>query len=392
VPRVSPFQSLVFDTAIAGPLDLVTAPPYDAISDGGRRAYLEGSPFSIVHLDLSEGSKRPADPDSRYAHAARVLTDWEMRGAVKRSAHPGYFAYEMAFSLEGTERRIRGILCAVELEGWGGDVIPHERTLPGPVHDRLELLRATRTHLSPVYGTIDGPNPALSDLLRATAEEPAPFETLDEQGVRHRMWPVSRDTPITEWLAHRPMLIADGHHRYTTALAYRNERHAAEGPGSWDRVLTLVVDDDSQDLPVFPFHRIQRAGKISPMGSAVSGLDAALAQVSDRHVRVAMAAVENGSVRYRVVTLTGGPPAVRALHASVLDVEGRSGSLRFTPDAQAAADAVAAGEAVAAWFLPPTTAAEIRAVVERGERLPEKSTYFWPKPRTGMVMMPLDPA
>ena len=392
MPRVSPFRGLVFDAAVAGPLDRVTAPPYDVISDARRRAYLEASPFSVVHLDLAEGSEDPADPGSRYARAAHLLRDWEARGALRRSPDPSYYAYEMEFGLDGVERRIRGLMVAMELEPWGGDVIPHEHTMPGPVEDRLRLLRATGTHLSAVYGTVPGPCAPLAELLHGLSGTPAPFAIVDEQGVRHRMWPVAPDPAIASWLASEPLLIADGHHRYTTALHYREERDATDGPGAWDRVLTLVVDAAAEHLPVLPFHRLQLAGDPPTIGTPVPDLEAALHALSDDLVVVATATSQDGDVVYRTAGLHTPPPAVEALHAEVLDAAAPAGSLRYVPDARAADDAVRAGEAVAAYFLPPTTPERIRAAIDRGERLPQKSTYFWPKPRTGMVMMPLDPA
>jgi hypothetical protein len=204
------------------------------------------------------------------------------------------------------------------------------------------------------------------------------------------MWPVSGDAEVGRWLNEAPLLIADGHHRYTTALAYRAEQDARVGPGPWDRVLTLVVDAATEHLPVLPFHRVQMIGSPPTIGDRVSRLEDVLAALSDDDVTIGSARREGDAVVYRVARLAAAPPAVRALHETVLDDAAPDGALRFVPDAGAADAAVVDEGAAAAWFLPPTTPERIRAVVERGERLPQKSTYFWPKPRTGMVMMPLD--
>jgi len=392
MPRISPFQALVYEPWVAGPLDRVTAPPYDVITDRRRRDYLSASPFSVVHLDLAEGTDDPAHPESRYARAAQLLADWERAGAVVRMPQPTYFAYEMDFALDGTERSILGLVCAMDLEPWGGSVIPHEHTMPGPVEDRLRLLRATGTHLSAVYGTIAGPCQPLASLLHAAAARVPMFSTVDEQGVSHRLWAIEDDPLIPTWLAAEPLLIADGHHRYTTALRYREERHAVEGPGPWDRVLTLIVDAAEEHLPVLPFHRIQTAGgAVGTSGSVLDGLETALAACSDDDLIAAVASREAGETVFRSIQLAGEAPAVRALHDELLDGAVPTDGLRFVHDAHEAADAVNSGEAVAAYFLPPTTPDRIRTVISRGERLPQKSTYFWPKPRTGMVMMPLDP-
>jgi uncharacterized protein (DUF1015 family) len=391
VPRLFPFEALVYDPAVAGSLELVTAPPYDVISDARRREHLSASPFNVVHLDLAEGSSDPSDPQSRYARAAQLLSNWEACGALVRTEEPTYFAYEMRFSADGRSQRVRGVLGAIDLEDWGGGVVPHERTMPGPVEDRLRLLRATRTHLSPVYGTVDGPCPRLTTLLDGvTAVDPRSFVE-DEQGVQHRMWPIPADEPVSEWLAAEPLLIADGHHRYTTALHYRSERRATDGPGRWDRLLTFVVDAGSERISVLPFHRVQLSGDVPELGAAASSLSEVLGSISDDALVIGVAIARGNHVEYRTARLHGDPPAVRALHREVLDGRVPTLELHFVPDAHQADASVRDGSAVAAWFLPATRPDRIRKVVQRGERLPQKSTYFWPKPRTGMVMMPLEP-
>src|SRR5207344_1221330 len=154
----------------------------------------------------------------------------------------------------------------------------------------------------------------------------------DEQGVRHRMWPVVPDPAIASWLASEPLLIADGHHRYTTALQYREERDATDGPGPWDRVLTLVVDAAAEHLPVLPFHRLQLAGDPPTIGTPVPDLETALRMLSDDLVVVATATSQGGEVVYRTAGLHTRPPAVEALHAEVLDAAVPAGSLRYVPD------------------------------------------------------------
>jgi len=368
----------------------VSAPPYDVISEDRRSAYLSRSPWNIVHLDLAEGSHDAEAADSCYAHAAALLNGWRAKGVLVRTP-PSYFAYELGFVLDGAPRRLRGLFCAMELEPWGGDVLPHEETMPGPVADRLRLLRATHTHLSAIYGTIAGPCAPLSDLLDRATAPPAPFAIVDEEGVEHRMWSVPGEEPVAEWLADTQLLIADGHHRYTTALAYRDERHASDGAGPWDRILTLLVDAGTEDVPVLPYHRVQVAGDPPTGGEPFADLASLLDAVDDTHVRYGTITREaDGAVEYRLHALAGEPPAVRALHEEVLDRLAPGDAIRFTHEAGAADAAVRSGEAIAAYLLPPTAPDRISTVIERGERLPRKSTFYWPKPRTGLVLMPLD--
>jgi len=390
VPRIAPFSGLVYDPAIAGPLDRLTAPPYDVISESRRRSYLDASAHNIVHLDLAEGNDDPEAPDNRYVGAAEVLYGWNRKGVLRR-APPAYFAYELSFELDGAERRIRGVFCAMDLEPWGDQVLPHEHVMPGPVEDRLCLLRATATHLSAIYGTIAGPCEPLHDLLRRTAQAPAHYQVRDSEGVTHRMWSVDGDTPIDGWVADEPLLIADGHHRYTTAIAYRDERHAADGPGPWDRILTLLVDAGSQTVPVLPYHRVQLEGEAPADGDPVTDLADALAAVDDAAgVFATVVAGRDGLPEYRLHRLREGPPVVRTLHDEILDRTAPGDALRFIHDAEDADEMVRTGQAVAAYLLPATHPDRILAAVALGDRLPRKSTFFWPKPRTGMIMMPLD--
>ena len=385
MPRVFPFEALIYDTAVVGPLHHVTTPPYDVISEVKRRGYL-ARPYNIGRIDLAATDDDTQVTEDRYAQAGALLRRWINEGVVVRTP-VAFHAYEMRFGPAG---RVRGVLCAMELEDWGGAVLPHERTMEGPVEDRLRLLRATRAQLSAVYGTVAGPCPSLADLLDEATAAPPDAEMRDEEEVVHRRWTIPSDVPIGSWLSEEPVLIADGHHRYTTALAFRDEMRSTAGAGPWDRLLTFVVDAGSERLSVRPFHRIQLSGAVPEVGVPVADLDTALDQLSDAELRIGIARPTDRGVELRVATLTGEPPAVRALQDGLLATITSADALQFTPDASEAVEAVRGGHAVAAYLLPPTTPDRIRKVVERGERLPQKSTYFWPKPRTGMVLMPLD--
>jgi uncharacterized protein (DUF1015 family) len=238
---------------------------------------------------------------------------------------------------------------------------------------------------------VSGPSHALAALLdRFTSDDPMSV-VRDHEGVEHRLWPLPAGEPVGAWLADEPLLIADGHHRFATALAYRDERRRHDGPGPWDRILALVVDAGSQDVTVLPYHRVQLDGDPPSGGDRVADLSGALAAIDDADMRFATVARAHGGIDYRVHTLPGEPPVVCALHDQLLDRIAPGDALRFTHDAADADEVVRNRQAAVAYLLPATTPARIRAVVERGDRLPRKSTFFWPKPRTGMLLMPLDP-
>jgi uncharacterized protein (DUF1015 family) len=386
MPRISPFIGLRFDVSRVGSLERVTAPPYDVISPEEHARFLDASRYNVIRLDLGGDT---ADGDDRYSRAAADLAAWRTDGVLEPT-QPGYFPYEMRFSLHGRTRRVRGLVCAVELEDWGGDIVPHERTMAGPVEDRLRLIRAIGANLSCVYAIFRGPHPALAAWLEDRTSSEPDATMIDEDGVQHRLWRASPDALVAGWLAGESLMIADGHHRYTTALRYRDEMRAARGPGAWDFAMMLLVDASIEQPPVLPYHRIQRAGPVPGQGVRVRDLEEVLESVEDGDLRFGVVTHDAGALVHRLIELDGEPPTVCRLHERAL--AGRDADLRYTPDAVAAEEAVRRGEAVAAYLLPPTDARTIRDLVDRGGRLPQKSTFFWPKPRTGLVIRPHDAA
>jgi uncharacterized protein (DUF1015 family) len=386
VPRLTPFRALRFDPAVAGPLDLLTGPPYDVIGPN-RERLRERSPYNIVHVDLADDAGE--DVDERYGRAGAILHAWREEGALVLDDAPMYYGYELRFPWTDGSRTVRGVLAALELEPFGRGVVPHEQTMEGPIADRLRLLRASRTQLSPIYGLVAGPSPPLAHALDAVARTPALATVHDEEGVDHRVWAMPSDVDVGAWLRDLPVLVADGHHRYATALAYRDERRSRDGPGPWDAVMFLIVDAGHETVPVLPYHRVQVAGEPPSGGLPREELSEVLADLDDAALRYGTVTRTDGRVVYRLHDLPGDPPTVRALHDQILDRAAPGDDLRFTHDARDAERAVRDGTAMAAYLLPPTTPERIRGVVERGERLPRKSTFFWPKPRTGIVMMPV---
>jgi uncharacterized protein (DUF1015 family) len=385
---VSPFVGLLFDDSIVGSHDLVTTPPYDVISDDERRHYLDASPYNVIRLVLGRDDAGDGETVDKYRQAASELETWRERGALVPTERSSFYPYEMRFSLHGRRRAIRGMVCAVELEPPGGSIVPHEQTMPGPIEDRLRLMRTVRTNLSSIHAVFRGPSEPFAGFLDgAMARGPAAFTT-DEAGVEHTLWVSEPNPEVATWLVPESLMIADGHHRYSMALRYRDEMRAEHGPGPWDRVMMFIADAALQEPPVLPFHRIQTGGPHEAVGTRVRDLAEVLETVSDEKLVYGSASLEDGLLVHRIAELTGTPPAVCTLHERVL--EQVDAQLRFTPDAVEAEDAVRNREAVAAFFLPPTDAARIRDVIDRGERLPRKSTFFWPKPRTGLVIRPLD--
>ena len=384
MPRIAPFVGLRYDASRVGSLGRVTAPPYDVISETEHAGYLAASEHNVIRLDLGEAPSDPTAGGDRYDDASELFRTWRDEGILVRTDGPVYVAYEMRFTLRGHPRRVRGLVAAVDLEDWGGSILPHERTMTGPVEDRLQLLRALRANLSCIECVYLGPNERTAAWLDDATSRPPDEQVSDADGVEHRVWFRPPNSALWRALEGESLMIADGHHRYTTALRYRDEMRAAHGEGPWDAAMMLLIDATLEDPPVLPFHRIQREGDVVRDGVRVRDLEELLASVDERKLLYGVISREDRALVHRLVELPGDPPVVCRLHEQVLT--GDADGLRFTPDAVAAERAVADGTAVASYLLPPTNATTIRSVIERGERLPEKSTFFWPKPRTGLVL------
>lgn len=386
--RVSPFVGLLFDQARVGSLDLVTTPPYDVISPAEQRCFCDASPYNVIRLELAED--RPGDDDAhnKYLRAAEDFRSWRDQGVLAPTEGPAYYGYEMRFRYHGRPRRLRGLICAVELEDWGGSILPHERTMKGPVEDRLQLMRAVKANLSCIQAVFTGPLAPFGALLEEAAGRTPDRAATDESGVEHRLWVLEPSEGVAGWLADESLMIADGHHRYTMSLRYRDEMREAHGPGPWDHVMMLLVDAAAEKPPVLPYHRLLVEGEPPEGGTRVRDLEEVLDAVDDKRLVYGLVTGRDGVLVHRVAELDAAPPAVCALHEQVL--AGLDEHLRFTHDAVEAEEAVRSGAAVAAYMLPPTDAIRIREVIDRGDRLPQKSTFFWPKPRSGMVIRPLD--
>ena len=391
MPTVRPFTGLLYEPAVAGDMSVLTAPPYDQVSPPEARRLRQASSYNIVRLDLGSSSAGD-DPSARHARAGHLLAEWRALGVLTPTEAPSVYPYEMRFLHDGEPRRLRGVIVAVDLEPWGGSILPHERTLLGPVEDRLELLRNIHANLSPIYAVFEGPAPALGHLLDAVMITPPARHVMDEGGTAHSLW-VAPDLAeeVTTLLATESVMIADGHHRYAVALAFREQMRAQLGGGPWDQVMMLIVDASTESPLVLPFHRVVNGVVVPPKTSRrVRDLQEILAGIRDEDPVVGMASHENGELTHRLIPLDGPPPAVSGLHAQILSGLAE-GAVRYVPDAVEAEERVRGG-AAGAFFLPSMTVARVRSTILSGDRLPEKSTYFWPKPRTGMVIRPYDPS
>jgi uncharacterized protein (DUF1015 family) len=339
VADVRPFRAERYDEAQAGPLDRLVAPPYDVISPEERLEYLQRSPYNVVHLTLPDDEQQ----------AARDLSAWRAEGVLARDGEPSFWTLSQRYvGPDGVERTRGGFVASLRAEPYeAGVVLPHERTHSGPKEGRLRLLRATNTQLEPIFLLYEGDAPELPD-------RPPDLESDGD-----RLWR-SDDAPSFDDVQ---LLIADGHHRYETALAY-----AAEGGSPY--LLVVLVPTRQEGLTIFPTHRIAqhvngaRGTPIDEPGDELPGV----------------VLYRNG--RYELLESD-------ELDVNVVDRLAPEG-VTYTPRREDAVATVDRGEAEGAFLLRPTRIEDVWAVARRGETMPQKSTYFYPKLTSGLLFHPLD--
>jgi uncharacterized protein (DUF1015 family) len=423
---VQPFKALHYDLGKVGSLDAVAAPPYDVIDAAGRARLLERSPYNAVAIDLPKPFD-PADPASSpsgdpYAEAARTIGAWRAEGALVDDEEPSIWALTQDYTApDGSGHSRHAILARVRVEDYESSGIrPHERTHPGPLLDRLELTRATGYNLSPIF--------SLSSADAWPLVEPAlgavPWgEASDEGGTVNRVWRVTDaavHAAVGERLAGAELLIADGHHRYETARAYRDE---VGGAGPHDYTLMALTGLEDPGLTVFPTHRLLSGFADDPERQRRLGAGLReLFETTEVAVEDLDPAGEDGvgvfglyddfhkqgyRLRLRDVAeldrrLEGRPEAYRRLDSAILetlvlkglagmsdeDIDERRGLeyAKSVPDALAMVDR---GDYDVAFLQRPVPVEQVRAVAATDENMPPKSTYFFPKVMTGIAFNPV---
>ena len=355
---VKPFGALRYDEAAAGPLESLVAPPYDVISDE-QRAELRGrSPWNVVRLTL---------PDSEE-EAAEALADWRANGVLVEEP-PAIWALSQDYvGPDGVARRRDGIVASLEVEPYSsGAVLPHERTHRGPLEGRLRLLRATQTQLEPIFLLYDGPPPARP-----------PERTPDLEVDGARLWRLD-DPELVRVFDDKQLLIADGHHRYETAVAFHEEQGTPESA----RMLVVLVSTADEGLEIFPTHRLfatprRLQGEREPVGDPSAALEEL--RVASTQAPAVVEVTADGAAIVR------GDPG--QLDVQLVDTLGTEG-ISYTPDAEEALRRVREGVAATAYLMRPTRIEDVFAAARRGEVLPQKTTYFFPKLISGLLFQPL---
>lgn len=403
MPDLSPFRGLRY--ADPTKLGAVTAPPYDVIEPVERRTLEAVDPHNSVRLILPQAGEA-GDP---YETAAATLTTWRHDGVLTLDERPTLTVYRMAATRpDGRTHDTIGVIGALGLpERPGlGDILPHERTLPKARSDRLALLRATRANLDPIWALSLAPG--LSALV---ADVPCPHVAVDASGTRHEYGVVTdpaRLVAIRTLVATAPAVLADGHHRFETACAYRDE---APGTPGVDAIMTLVVELADEQLDVHPIHRLVH-GTVAPRRDQLArtcSVEALGPNTPEGVTRLVAAMDERAAIGFVDADglallvpehealargLAAEPKALHGVDAARFDAVVRPAlgevTLTYRDDAQTVAAVVRAGEAQAAVLLRAVSVEQIRVAAAEGVRMPEKTTFFSPKPRTGVVFRGLD--
>ena len=410
--ELAPFRALRYDESVAGPLGPLTSPPYDVIDADGVLRYEAMSPYNVVRLIL------PREPEdggmTRYDAAAALLASWRAEGVLRPDPEPALYAYEMREG-DAVTRGLVGALALVDPEA--GIVLPHENTMAGPVSDRLALTAATGGNTEPIYLVYDGGGVASAVVSDVGAQQPVATAT-SEDGIEHRLWAITDPeilAAVAADLHTRRAVIADGHHRYANFRQHQAAQHAAGlGPGPWDHGLAFLVDATAFGPQVHAIHRVvpslpaaeaaRRAEAAFAVQPIAGGVDDALDALA-RAGKAGAAFVLSGPDGRWLLTEPSAEQLARYLPGDAsdawrgLDVTVAHHLLiravwHLTDDEETvwyrhdvpAAEAAAAEHGGTALLLNPTPVEAVIAVAAAGERMPRKSTYFTPKPRTGLLL------
>lgn len=441
--KIRPFRGIRYNTDLFAPaaLSQLVAPPYDVIDDEELRGYYARHRHNVVRMDLNIIRAADHAEDNRYTRARRHFVDWLARGVLRVEAEPAVYVHYQDFALvDGTRVTRRGFITLVELAEYSeGVVLPHEFTLRGPKVDRMELMKATECNLSNVFLLYEDPQQQVDTLLASAINLNTPDLSIDtDDGITHRLWVVKDEAVIADVaaiLSAQALLIADGHHRYETALAYRDfrrsveEEHVTDAP--YEYVMSFLVNMSDPGLQVFPTHRVVHdvkgfdlaalKAKIATHNFSIEALDgvdardglalrAALAEAGKRHPSLILLAP--GDAQAHLIQFHGDtshpgfaaetPEQVRVLDVAILHELILDNILGIDRAAQEAKtnlhymkkldEALAAADDSsnhAVFLMNPTPVAQVDAVCRSGGKMPQKSTFFYPKILTGLVINPL---
>jgi len=440
--KIVPFRGVRYSAAQVGDLNAVMAPPYDVISPSLQDDLYQRHPANVVRLILGKNTPDDDDTDNRYTRAAGDFTRMQEQGVLARDDEASIYLYDQQFPVDGQPVTRQGFIALTRIEDFtSGMIKPHEKTLAGPKADRLLLTKACGANFSPIFSLYSDPCCVLESLARREKERVPDVEVRDEDGVLHRLWRVSDPAIIARaqsLLDDKPLFIADGHHRYETAVNYRDwmRQQAGEYSGRelFNYVLMYFANMEDQGMQIFPTHRLIHNLPALDLPTllkqleghfAVETLTIDPAAVTDRQ-RVRERLAELGQGAHALGLYAGGdqvqlltlrdegvmesffsaddPKALRTLDVSILhrlvlenllgislEAQEKQTNLQYVKNFDEPFTRVLAGECQLAFLMNPTRMSEVRDVANAGAKMPQKSTYFYPKLLTGLVINKIAP-
>jgi uncharacterized protein (DUF1015 family) len=407
--KIYPFQPYRYSEK-AGPLTSLVTQPYDKISPAMQSRYLSMNPYNLVRVVLGERNPGDSETDNVYTRATRFMEEWTAAGILVQDARPGVFPYFQEFTVPDTGERLvrKGFIALGAVEDYSAGVVyRHEQTLSGPKKDRRELLRHTQTHFEPIFMLYADAAGAIDALLDEAAAAPPLGEVTDEYGAIHRIWKIADSGRIQTWMADKKLLIADGHHRYETAMAFHNENPGLKGA---DRMMMSFVNMHSAGLKILATHRLVNG--LNPEGFPETFLRAAandfrvveihsLDALKQAWKDAAGRSIIGAAIGSRLFLLEDrtarGELDVRILHRRLLgqalgiseEAVRDEKHLRYIRGIDAAVDEVRKGSAQIGFLLQPTSIQQVADTSFGGGVMPQKSTDFYPKLLSGMTIYKL---
>jgi uncharacterized protein (DUF1015 family) len=407
--EIIPFRGLLYDVSKVS-IEDVLAPPYDIIKPEGRESLYWRSPYNIVRID--SGKEEPGDneTENKYRRARRYLDLWIKGSVLIRSDKPLFYAYEMIYTIHGVRKRLPGFLCLVKLEELGkGSIYPHECTHSYPKQDRLNLLKACEANTSPIFSLYKGPADGISRILSKITLTRPYVQAADTFGNLHRLWQIDRTEEIeiiAQELADRAIFIADGHHRYETSFEYQREmwekKRSSSDRRSYDYTLMFLANLMDEGITILPTHRLVKEIPEDIYGRLSKYFETERV-ANDFDIRRKLSGRKNvfGFFRkrekawhmlsYRGQNLSEVNPNLREidviiLHEMIFKKILPNAEIGYEMDIAKALDQVNHGEYAAVFFLNPTRVEDVEKSALSSMRLPPKSTYFYPKLMTGLVL------
>jgi uncharacterized protein (DUF1015 family) len=420
---IRPFKGLRY-SASAGPIDALTAPPYDVLTPAQRDEYAVRNPHNVVHLTLPEHEPDDRSKYVKYARSAARLAEWRRDGSLAEEEQPAIYRYTQNWHSHRPERNYTrtAIIALIKLEPYErGIVLPHEQTFPKHKEDRLRILEATKAHLECIFGLYEDPNGEVLHAIQ-TAQVGPNVRTSSDEGVEHVLEPITDEATLQKLVSlmqDKKVWIADGHHRYETALAFREALGPQDGPVAEDYMMMALTSMSDPGLVLHPTHRVMRQmplnrdsalaklGELFDMRETHSTRVMEMIEHERREGRRAFGAVFEGGLGYvltprnddELIGLVPGEEshALKALDVSILHsvilqkllaVPGLD-DITYTRDYQEAIRMADEGAAVAFLMTPPTVE-DMKEIALNGEKMPQKSTYYFPKILSGLVIWSLN--